>query len=68
MRKSSAKKAKSLAAGALRASRAASLDARLTAIMHGTPICIAEGGKVVLKDPETMGPWRRRKSRPLKPG
>jgi hypothetical protein len=41
----------SFAAGVGRARRLAAKSARKTARMHGTPIYISEGGKVVAKKP-----------------
>ncbi len=45
------KKPESFAAGVGRALRLAAKSARKTARMHGTPIYVSEGGKVVAKRP-----------------
>jgi hypothetical protein len=46
-----AKRPESFAAGVGQALRRAAKAARKTARMHGTPIYISEGGKVVAKKP-----------------
>jgi hypothetical protein len=45
------KRPESFAAGVGRALRRAAKAARKTARMHGTPIYISEGGKIVAKKP-----------------
>jgi len=47
----SPKRPESFAAGVGRALRQAAKAARKTARMHGTPIYVSEGGKVVAKKP-----------------